>query len=257
MITFSRCQLNNQREKMNNIKFHTLFILVIALFLNSCSESPDDIIDKSIKASGGPEAYKNLKTISCSMKTTVLNFELMSNLFFKLPDKMRAEYMFQDKKGIGIINGNTGWSYSDTLIPLDESAFKTLKSQMESQLDFFINPLYNYQKKGWKVEYVGDEKVNGKDVHKIRTIAKDSSEIYYFIDKNTYLIQRTNSKTLVNNVFVEATAVFSNYKKIKGLLIPRVISIFTEGRKTAEMKFEKVDINTNLDDALFSVSSLK
>lgn len=241
---------------MKNIKFYFLFLIVFALFLNSCSQSPDDIIDKSVKASGGAEAYKNLKTISCSMKTTVLNFELMSNLFFKLPDKMRAEYIFQDKKGIGIINGNTGWSYSDSLIVLDESSFNSLKSQMESQLDFFINPLYNYQKKGLKVEYVGDEKVDGKDVHKIRTIAKDSSEVYYFIDKNTYLIQRTNSKTLVNNVFVEATAVFSDYKKINGLLIPSVIGIFTEGRKTAEMKFEKVDINTNLNDALFSVSSL-
>lgn len=241
---------------MRKLKFNYLVFLIFILFLNSCSQSPDDIIDKCVKASGGADAYKNLKTISCSMKTTVLNFELMSNLFFKLPDKMRAEYIFQDKKGIGIINGNTGWSYSDTLIALDENAFNTLKSQMESQLEFFINPFYNYQKKGLKVEYIGDEKVDGKDVHKIRTIAKDSSEIYYFIDKNTYLIQRTNSKTLVNNVFVEATAVFSSYKKINGLLIPEVIGIFTEGKKTAEMKFEKVDINTNLDDALFSVSGL-
>ncbi len=242
---------------MTNKTLNSLLIIIFALIFYSCSQSPDDIIDKSIKASGGEEAYKNLKSISCSMKTTVLNFELMSNLFFKLPDKMRAEYIFQDKKGIGIINGNTGWSYSDTIIPLDEVALNTLKSQMESQLEFFINPLYNYPKKGLKVEYVGDEKLDGKDVYKIRTIAKDSSEFYYFIDKNTYLIQRSNSKTVVNNVFVEATAIFSNYKKINGLLIPHVIGIFTEGKKTAEMKFERVDINTNLDDELFSVSSLK
>lgn len=241
---------------MKNLKFLFFFILAVSFFFTACSKSPDEIIERSISSSGGAEAYKNLKTISCSMKTTVLNFELLSNLFFKLPDKMRAEYYFQDKKGIGVINGNTGWSYSDTLIVLDESAYNSLKSQMESQLDFFINPLYNYQKKGLKVEYVGDEKVDGKDVHKIRTIAKDSSEIYYFIDKNTYLIQRTNSKTLVNNVFIEATAVFSNYKKINGLLIPEVISIFTEGKKTAEMKFEKVEINSNLEDAMFSMSSI-
>ncbi|MCX7737712.1 MAG: outer membrane lipoprotein-sorting protein [Candidatus Kapabacteria bacterium] len=243
---------------MKNKWFYSLIIVAFAFLINSCSKSPEEIIDKSVKASGGVEAYKSLKTISCSMKTTVLNFELLSNLFFKLPDKMRAEYMFQDKKGIGIINGNSGWSYSnDTLITLDETAYNSLKSQMESQLEFFINPLYNYQKKGLKVEYVGDEKVDGKDVHKIRTIAKDSSEVYYFIDKNTYLIQRTNSKTLVNNVFVEATAVFSNYKKFNGLLIPEVIGIYTEGKKTAEMKFERIDINTNLDDNLFSISGFQ
>jgi hypothetical protein len=73
--------------------------------------------------------------------------------------------------------------------------------------------LYNYKLKGYTVDYLGIEDIEGVDVHKLRLITKDGDMVYYYMDAESgYLLKRT-MRMRFKDKETKNSSVYSDFRK--------------------------------------------
>jgi hypothetical protein len=113
------------------------------------------------------------------------------------------------------------------------------------QLDPF-GALYNYQEKGNKVELVGTEKVDKKDMIHLKVTTKEGVVMDEFLDAKTYLPYKVES----NVGGQEGELVFSDYQEIEGIKMANTIDI-TSPMGAFTMITNKTVINGEIDQKVF------
>jgi len=127
---------------------------------------------------------------------------------------------------------------------------------MEEQADF-DGPLVDYKDKGHTVELLGKEQVEGADAYKLKVTLKSGDVRTIYLDAETYLEIKVESKRTVRGTEVEGEATMSDYKEVEGLMMPHVME---QGQKGSPMRqklvIEKVEINPDIPDSLFAMPAV-
>ena len=150
---------------------------------------------------------------------------------------------------IQVVDDSKGWMIRPTMMggtgePEDMPA-DVVKQQL-SQLDPF-GGLVNYKEKGNKVEFVGKEKADKKDVFHLKLTSKDGQVIEEFLDANTYLL----NKVKVNMNGQDGEINFSDYKDYEGIKFANSMDITNAQMGVMTFTTNKVVINSKIDDSLF------
>jgi Ni,Fe-hydrogenase III large subunit len=103
----------------------------------------------------------------------------------------------------------------------------------------------DYTTKGYTIELDGSEAVDGKDCYKLK-VNKGGKITTNFIDKSSFLILKTTGKRTINGNEMDIEIAYSNYKKIDGVMVAHTLV-----RPEGEMNFEKVTINSTIDESIF------
>ena len=250
---------------MQNTDIKSLFsfllkslIIVMFIMIEVNAQSVDEIIAKNLKARGGIEKIKAIKTqrivgvISFgSNKTNPFMVEM------KRPGKMRDEIVINGKRIIRTTNGKTGWvlnplSGSDTARPMTADELKNTSGSADID-----GPLIDYKAKGNKIEFESKEKVNGKDAYKLIVTMKDGDVRYDYIDCKSFLEVKWVGNISTNGKEVKVETYFRNYKKVDGIMYAFLLETDTPGTtSTQKIEIKKVDVNPKLDDQLFEKSGL-
>lgn len=231
-------------------------LLIIVLGLYSCSQKAEDVIEKNMNARGGAENLRNIKSVFADGKASTMGFDIPMKMLFVAPDKMWFNMSLMGKEITTVTNGSQAWVKSDTVVQLmPKEQAEDLKSQMKSQLSFFQTNLVNFKEMGYKVELMPKEKLDGKDVIKIKVTTKDSSIMFVYIDPSSYLdIKVTNKiKDKMSGMMSEQDTYFKDYKKVGNMQMPHLVEIKTNGKVIAKMVFSSVKINEQVDNTLFVV----
>lgn len=242
--------------------YHSTFIKMKKLFFSLCmmlaaglhAQTADEIIDKHIEATGGKEAYAQIKTCKMSGKMVVgpgqeapMEITSVNNTAFKM------ELVIQGMTMIQAINGNTGWMImpfqgNPDPQPLTPDDIKAASSQLDLTGD-----LYNYKEKGSQVEFIGTDDMEGTEVYKIKVTKKDGNIIYHYIDTETYYDLKTTQKVVVQDKEMESSSLMSNYKKTNsGLVMP-----FSMSGTMGEVTWTSIEINVPVDNKIFEQPSPK
>jgi hypothetical protein len=122
-------------------------------------------------------------------------------------------------------------------------------TQARNQVDM-VGELYDYEKKGSTAELAGKVNVDGKDVYRIKFTGKDGNVKDYFIDANTYLINKVKAKISAQGQTVDVEQIMSNYKTIDGITMAMNIESKSP-MGSASIIMEDVKFNEKFDDAIF------
>lgn len=237
-----------------------LFTLLLAggVALPLHALTADELVEKNIAARGGREKLAAIKSTRATGKSIMGGddgtIEMVSTLVVERGGKLRQERTMQGLTSITAIDGDVAWSLNPfggrrepVLLPPD--AVKSLK--VEADID---GPLVDYKAKGHKIEYLGTEDVDGTEAHKLRVALANGDEQIVYLDPDYFLQIRERTREKTRGVENESETDIGNYELVEGVYMPFSFEIGQPGGyRYFKINVEKIEVNTEVDDALFKV----
>ncbi|MHC4697387.1 MAG: outer membrane lipoprotein-sorting protein [Planctomycetota bacterium] len=216
----------------------------------------DEVIAKNIEAVGGREKLAAVKTVIMSGKNVVGGgMEMPMRMELKRPGKIRVEFIVQGMTGVQAFDGEAGWFVMPFMGRTEPERMPPDQIDVFRDQADFDGPLLDYKKKGHKVELVGKDEVEGADVYKLKVTKKSGNVEYHFIDAEYFLTVQTKSKMKLQGTEIELQASYSDFKEVDGLIFPH--SIKETGMGGSTVVFEKIELNTQIDDQRFAMPEVK
>lgn len=233
-----------------------LGIVLIALLAPMVSaQTLDEIIAKHNEALGGLAKIKAVQSIRTTGKMVLpQGIELPLVMYQKRPKAFRMEFSMQGMTGTQAYDGKNAWMVMPMMGKKDPEPMGADETdQMDEQAEF-DGPLVDYKEKGHKVELVGKEQVEGADAHKLKVTLKSGNVRNIYLDAETYLQIKAESKRTVRGTEVESESYMSDYKEVDGMMMPFAIEAGVKGNpQRQKIVIEKVEFNPVLSDTLFTM----
>jgi hypothetical protein len=214
------------------------------------SQSLDDVLKEHFSAIGQDNILKvNAQRLTGKMIQSGIEIPFIQ--LAKRPDKVRVEGTFQALTFIQTFNGKDGWTLNPFAgvtdpQPLTEDALKSLKYQADMD-----GMLWNWKEKGYTVTLEGKEDMEGTSCFKIKLVTKEGDSFTYYIDSDSYIMIRSNTKIKVQGNETEADTYYSNYLQVEGMAVPGKIETKMNGQLAGTIIVDKVELNIDLADTLF------
>ncbi|WP_031528117.1 outer membrane lipoprotein-sorting protein [Dyadobacter crusticola] len=233
------------------MKTNKLFLAIAATMISagSFAQTVDEIVDKHVAALGGMDKIKAINTLVTDRSLAVQGMEIPNKTTLVVGKAVRNESTVMGNSMVQVVADSKGWMIRPTMMggtgePEDMPADQ-LKQQMSS-LDPF-GGLVGYKEKGNKVELIGKEQVDKKDVFHLKLTTPEGQVVDEYVDANTYLI--TKVKATMNGQ--EGEIEFSDYKEVQGVKFPNTMDISNPQMGTMSFITNKIVVNTPVDEAIF------
>lgn len=237
--------------------FRRILLLISATALMSLptfAQTVDEIVANHIKAAGGYDKLKAVKTVRISGKVMFGTIEAALTQENKRPNLTRTDISIQGKNLTIGYDGKVGWQINPFQGRMDAELLgeDDLKDIVE-QADF-DGPIIDAKEKGNKIEYSGKEPVEGTDTYKLTITLKNGDVRYYYLDTDSYLPLKIEQTTMIRGAARETFTIPGDYKEVEGLVFPFSVE---NGRKGSDQRqkvsFDKVELNPSVDDARFKM----
>ena len=225
-------------------------------------QSVDDIINKYIDGRGGKGKLSAIKSVYMEGSRVMMGSEVAVKVTIVQDKLFRNEFEFGANKGYMIVTPTEGWS----LIPMRSQNVETISADrlknLQGQLDI-AGPLVDYIAKGNKAELQEKEIIDaakdgtgGKEAFKIKITLITGKEIFFFIDKDTYLLIQSKqmSPAIGNNTPQEIVTNYSDYKSFDGIMFPQTIANPASGVSGGSTTFDTIVINKPIDESQYRPS---
>jgi outer membrane lipoprotein-sorting protein len=237
----------------------TVVAALAASFLGAAPAAPaqtrDEVIARYLKARGGIERIRAVKTLRLSGKIVLPDVESPLVLELKRPNRMRTEFALEGKPAVRAFDGQTAWMVLP-LPGLDEPKAMPPEEAKEAQeqADIDLSPLVDHEAKGFKVELLGRETVDGREVFKLVVRSADGHPRTLFIDAKTSLVVRAEEHRPHEGKDELFETVLGDYQSTSGLVFPHLIEVGPKGRNERQrIVFDKIEVNPPVDDSRFAM----
>lgn len=228
--------------------FLTVLFLVSGIALTA--QSLDDVLNDHFSATGQDNLLK-VNTQKMTGKMIQGGFEIPFIQMIKRPGKVRVEASVQNLTLIQTFNGSEGWTINPFAgvtdpQPMSEDEVKSMK--YNSDMD---GMLWNWKEKDYTVTLEGEEDMEGTPCNVIKLVTATGDTFTFYIDSDTSIILRLNTKMLVMGNETESDTYLSNYTMVEGIAVPGKIDTKMNGQVVMTLVVDKAELNIDLDDALF------
>lgn len=231
----------------------------LALATPAKAETADELIAKNIAARGGIEKLKAVQSMRSTGKMTVgPGVEAPATMESKRPGKVRLDLTVQGMTLSQAFDGQKGWvinPFQGNPNPEPMSPEDIKEAEQNADMD---GPLVDYKAKGHQVELLGKEKVEGTDAWKLKIALKNGDTLYYYLDADSYLEIKIESKRMVRGTEQQGEQTLGDYKEVGGILIAHALEMGEKGRpEKQKITIEKIELNVPLDDSRFATPAAK
>jgi outer membrane lipoprotein-sorting protein len=221
---------------------------------------PKAVIDKAIKAAGGADNLAKYKAESFkgTGKFYPADADYSGEWDVQAPDKIRIK-ITGEAGGVKFVfqrvgNGDKLWvKMGDT----DATAVEDKEELAENKEAMYVNGLTRLlalKSKDKTIDVIGEEKVDGKPALGLRVSSKGHRDVSLYFDKEKGLLVKTATvvkDTMAGGKEVNQETLYSDYKETKGLLTPRKVVVFRDGKKYVDTDVTEISVEEKLDDKLF------
>jgi hypothetical protein len=117
----------------------------------------------------------------------------------------------------------------------------------------FDGPLVDYRKKGNTVELAGKDKVEDKDVWRVKLTTKNGDVRYYLYDATTFLLMKWEGKRRADGKEFPIESYFTDYRDVGGVKFAfRIDSGSSPTDLTQKIITEKIELNPQVPEADFA-----
>lgn len=228
-------------------------LLLLGLLAGSAAAlTAEEMIARYYDAIGGVEKYTGVQTMIVTGKVQVMGMELPFTMTTKRPSKLHIASDFQGAKIVQLFDGEHGWMINPMMgttepQPMPEIQEKGFKVQADMD-----GPLIGWQKKGYTLEVLPDDEVEGTPVHRLRVEAGEGITITMSFDQDSFLLIKQTTKLKQDDTEFEQDTFMSDYRDIDG----RMVAMAREQRMGADVQstlvMESVVFDAPVDDALFA-----
>lgn len=210
--------------------------------------SAQSVMDSYLKAIGGKDNAKNIKSTLSSANVTVQGapFPITAELKVMTPNK---ESMEMSAQGMGVImkqkwNGQSGYAeQAGQKKPMSDKEVADKKAEGSS-----LFPELNYNASETTLESI--VAIEGADNYKIK-VTKGGKDSFRYYDTNTGLLTRAESTTEVQGKSITSVIDYGKYTAVNGLQFPYTMNI-KAGPQVISMTITSIKVNQGVTDADFN-----
>lgn len=219
------------------------------------AQSVDELVAKYIEAKGGMAKLKGIQSLRITGKMIApQGMEIPVVMSQKRPKSFRMEFSFQGMTGVQAYDGSKGWAvmpFTGKKDPEQMTADDAKEIDEQADID---GPLVDYKTKGNTVELAGKEQVEGADAYKLKVTLKNGNTRYMYLDAESYLEVKVESKRMARGTEVEGESYISNYKEVEGMMMPFAVENGMKGNPMRQkIVVDKIEVNPTLSDSLFAM----
>lgn len=236
----------------------TLLALAALLPLVAQAVTVDELVTKNLAARGGAEKLRAIKTARWTGK---LRFEGGGGVveadyaaLAKSPGRTRQSITVQGFENIYAYDGKLGWKVEPGGGRRDAERLSADDAKGLVEDAEFTGLLLDWKARGFKLEYLGTDDVDGTDAHKLKVTRPNGDFHYVFLDPDHFLEIRDETHRWVRGAEQVSQSDFGEYENVEGSFWPFQV---TSGPKEAPASnvglVEKLEFNVPVDDAVFAI----
>lgn len=253
--------------QLSDSVIHDIFNNRITPGFNETPASAQHVLENAILARFGKTGMADIKTIYMEVRIKGGDMGADSRVWMKMPDKLRTESTFGDKKGIAVYSQNNSWLKSpdsDSILSPSREEVMQMKIAAVSQIEYILSPISTLMKKPYSIDLVGKEMVDGKEQYVIKfsnpEAKKQKAEAFdehiVYIDAKTFLDSKIVTSVFIKGKTQIAITQLSDNRKANGYMIAHR-SITSQQNMKVVTEVKSLKLNEPIDDALFTKSSIK
>jgi outer membrane lipoprotein-sorting protein len=215
----------------------------------------DEILNKYLENSGGKENWEKINGVKFTGKAN-FGIEVPFETVQTKDGLTYTKINFQGKDIMqNVFDGTKLWSTNFMNQMPEEATAEQAQNFMKNDKQGFPSPFLNYNSKGFKVEYVGEETKEGTACYKVKLtqnpimidgVETPSIQFYYF-DKENFMPIMSEMEVPAGPMKGQlALTSMSDYQEFGGLFFP--MSLNMQG---AALTFDKIEINPTIDSSIF------
>ena len=245
-------------------KFTMLLTILFTILMTSMhAQSAEEIIQKYFENTGGMENWETIKSMKATGKASMGPQEFPFNQFVTVDGKMAVSIDLQGKNvTVQAFDGEKMWSTNFQSMKAEAQDSETSENYRKNDALDFPDPFYNFSAKGYTIEKLEDETVEGVETFKIKLtknpIMVDGKEepivaMYYFDKENFVPII---SETVIKEgpqKGIQTQTVYSDYQEAGDIFLPYSITQKYNGQVGQAISIEEYTINPEIDNKLFEM----
>ncbi len=220
------------------------------------------VVEKAIKATGGEDNLAKLKSFTFKMKGKWYGMgdgiDYTGEAAVQLPDKSRVT-IESDVGGnkfafIQVSNGDKLWTKigDDSKAVEDKDQIKEAKEDRYADQVASLLPLV--KEKGFKLEPVGEVKVDGKPAVGVKVSHEGHRDINLFFDKESGLLVKSEhviKDAMAGGAEQQQETIYSDFKEVGGVKHAMKVVINRDGKKYIDSEVSDLVPNAKLDEKTF------
>ncbi|MFN5149656.1 MAG: outer membrane lipoprotein-sorting protein [Flavobacteriia bacterium] len=237
-----------------------LFIAFIGLSALSFGQTAEEIINKYFETLGGKEKMNAIQTMEMKAKVDFGGMSIPLQIVSMRDGRQFTKFSFQGKEMTqGAFDGTTAWGTNFMTMKAEKEDAETTENIKRSVGDF-VSPFINYSDKGYTVELLPNETIEGVECFKLKLTKKpqmiDGKEVpnveFYYMDKDNYvpIVVETeiNQGEMKGQI---SQTVFSDYQEVEGTYFAFSMTQRLKDGMGQTIVIESVELNKTYEDSLF------
>jgi hypothetical protein len=215
----------------------------------------DQLAAKNIEAKGGLDSIHAIKSLRLTghMRVQQDTIELGLVTLVKQPGSVRYEATLQGLTQVQAYDGSQAWQINPFQGRKDPEKLSAddAKGLGEDAADF-AGTLVDYQAKGYKLDYIGTEDIDGTQAYKLRVSRANGDLTTVYLDPDYFLEIRTVNRRIEHGVPVETVIDYGDYEKVAGVFLPFSQESGVKGSNDRQkVQFDKAEANVDAGDGQF------
>lgn len=241
---------------MNKSRFLVAILTIFAGFAQA--QNAEEIVAKHLAATGG-DKWANVKAIKMEAKISADAAAGMSILWTMTATRDKAARMDVSVMGMSqvlVISGDKGWSINPFSGQMDPEPMTADVVESMKDMTDIDGTFVGYKEKGYTLEYVGTEDVDGTEALKIK-VNKGKKTEYSFFDPATYYEIKKVAVEEVDGKTIESATLFSNFKTQDGIVFPFTLQQAEGGMGNSTISLTSIMVNPTVDESIYEMPAKK
>ncbi|OAB78058.1 outer membrane lipoprotein-sorting protein [Cochleicola gelatinilyticus] len=233
-----------------------LIALLLAVITPVSAQTADEIIANYFENTGGEEAWNKLEGIKIIASANAQGMDIPVEVYQLKDGSQLVKINFQGQDITQIAyDGETMWTTNFMTMQPEKSDAETT-ANMKTKANDFPSPFLNYKEKGFDVELVGNETIEGTDTFKIKLTQKpvmvDGKEqpnvSFYYFDTENFVPIASEAEIPSGPMKGQMSkSTMSDYQEVDGLYFP-----FDMGMAGQNVIVKEIVINPEVDKTMFA-----
>jgi hypothetical protein len=221
----------------------------------------DELAQKNVEAKGGIEKLHAIDSLRLSGALLVNgdSIKLGYVTLVKRPQSVRYEAQLQGLTQVQAYDGSQAWQINPFQGRKDPEKLSAddAKGLSEDASDF-TGVLVDYKAKGYTLDYLGTEDVDGTDAYKLRVTRPNGDISYVYLDPDYFLEIRAINRRIEHGVPKETVTDYGDYEKVDGAYFAFAEVSYAKGSTDRQkVQYDKAESNAATDDAQFRFPTVR
>ncbi len=229
--------------------------ILCLLVFTAQTQTADEIIANHLQAMGG-NAWETVKTMKMESKVSVQaapGMEIPMTMTVVNQKAARVDVSVMGMTQSTCVNGDKGWANNPFAGQMDAQALTSDQVMEMKDMTDLSGSLYNYKAKGYSVEYMGKEDLEGTELHKIKIVKSPTKIEYALIDPQSWYQIKNITASIVDGKEISAETIYSNFKQEAGVVFPYTIEQNNPMMGASVTSVTAIRINEAVDEKIFEM----